>query len=344
MEVTDIHVGKQLQVCANLPEGIPGLPAAVYGFGPTVIPGTIWADGGVLIGSPLTYPIPNVPEATLMVGRAAPTNPKAVVAPSIFKVSSRASITPVGTPIDVMLGDPTGPVGITCFCGMQPFTVQSSLIDLITLDYNLIAPNRVEIGASEDFGIKAFAGAKSEAGVDWNLSAAFNSAPIIGDAPFVTPDFASAITTLNTTFSIAVAKKPFDIPHPTKDGWRLRYVCVEGPTADVYIKGKLINSNIIELPEYWGRLVHPETIVVNLTPIGSHQELFVEKIEWGTRIIIKNNLGSSVNCYYTVYGERADTDKNIPEYEGTYDDYPGDNSQYATGDSAITHKYNHKKN
>ena len=27
-------------------------------------------------------------------------------------------------------------------------------------------------------------------------------------------------------------------------------------------------------------------------------------------------------------GERIDVDKNIPEYEGTYDDYPGNNDEY----------------
>jgi hypothetical protein len=132
------------------------------------------------------------------------------------------------------------------------------------------------------------------------------------------------------------AKKPFDIPHPTKDGWRLRHVCIEGPSADVYVRGKLKGSNVIELPEYWRKLVDPETITVNLTPIGTPQELYVDKIEWGTKIIIKTNSGSSINCYYTVYGERADTDKNIPEYEGTYDDYPGDNRQYTSfGTSAV---------
>ena len=132
------------------------------------------------------------------------------------------------------------------------------------------------------------------------------------------------------------AKKSFDIPHPTKDGWRLRHVCIEGPTADVYVRGRLNNSNVIELPEYWRKLVDPETITVNLTPVGSHQELYVDKIEWGTKILIKNNCSSSINCYYTVYGERADTDKNIPEYEGTYNDYPGDNRQYtSSGTSAI---------
>ena len=132
-----------------------------------------------------------------------------------------------------------------------------------------------------------------------------------------------------------VGKKNFDIPHPIKDGWRLRHVCIEGPTADVYVRGRLNNSNVIELPEYWRKLVDPETITVNLTPVGTHQELYVDKIEWGTRILIKNNCGSGVNCYYTVYGERADCEKNIPEYEGTYNDYPGDNRQYTPYGTAI---------
>lgn len=136
--------------------------------------------------------------------------------------------------------------------------------------------------------------------------------------------------------SACTGKKDFDIPHPTKNGWRLRHVCIEGPSADVYVRGKLKGSNMIELPEYWRKLVDPETITVNLTPIGSHQELYVDKIEWGTRITIKTNSGSSINCYYTVCGERIDTDKNIPEYEGTYNDYPGDNSQYTQ--SAIVNK------
>jgi len=127
------------------------------------------------------------------------------------------------------------------------------------------------------------------------------------------------------------SKKPFDIPHPIKNGWRLRHVCIEGPTADVYVRGKLKGSNVIELPEYWKNLVDPETITVNLTPIAAHQELYVDKI--------KNNSGSTINCYYTVYGERADTGKNIPEYEGTYDDYPGDNREYASsGMAAISNR------
>ena len=139
----------------------------------------------------------------------------------------------------------------------------------------------------------------------------------------------NAASYMTTTRAIAQSKKSFDIPHPLKDDHRLRYVCLEGPAAEVYIRGKLENENIITLPEYWSNLIDQETIGVTLTPIGYHQELFVEKIEWGSRIIVKNNSGGSVNCYYTITAERKDTPKNIPEYIGlTPEDYPGDNSEY----------------
>jgi len=331
MEVSDVHVGKQLQVNFT-PAGSPTVPPLCFGFGPTAVPGTGSFNGAVLIGSPLSFPIPNVPEAALMVGRPLiKDNPLAAAAPSIFKVTSRASHLPVGTPIDVMLGDPTGPVGVTCFCGIQPFTVQSAAIELLTIAYNLIAPARSEIGASSDIGAKVFGGAKAEFGVDSNLSLAFNAAPLSGSgfAPAVGyADYSTSGTTLNLTWATALKKKDFDIEHPNKKGWRLRHVCIEGPTADVYIRGKLVDSNIIELPSYWNGLVNPETITINLTPIGAYQELFVEKIEWGKRIIVKNNSGGIINCSYLIQAERIDVEKNIVEYEGNYEDYPGDNSEY----------------
>ena len=183
-----------------------------------------------------------------------------------------------------------------------------------------------------DLGLKTQAAINITQGAD--LSQAFAKTPLSKATAFV--GNVTGTKGINATTALALkAKKPFDIPHPTKEGWRLRHVCIEGPTADVYVRGRLNNSNVIELPEYWRKLVDPETITVNLTPVGTHQELYVDKIEWGTRILIKNNCGSGVNCYYTVYGERADTDKNIPEYEGTYNDYPGDNSQYTSSGTAI---------
>lgn len=126
------------------------------------------------------------------------------------------------------------------------------------------------------------------------------------------------------------SRKPFDIPHPTKSGWRLRHVCLEGPESGVYFRGRLKGKNTIELPDYWDGLVDTETITVQLTQIGFEQNLIVEKIEWGKIIKIKSGNGSAIDCYYHVYGERKDGEKLIVEYEGTsIDDYPGDNSIYS---------------
>jgi len=125
------------------------------------------------------------------------------------------------------------------------------------------------------------------------------------------------------------SRKSFDIPHPTKKGFRLRHICLEGPEAAVYIRGRLTNSDKIELPEYWSGLIDPETITVSLTQIGSSQDLIVEKIPWGKTIHIKSGNATAIDCYYYVQAERKDGEKLIVEYEGTsFDDYPGDNSQY----------------
>jgi hypothetical protein len=249
----------------------------------------------------------------------------------------------------VYIGALTGSIGLdraTCTIGppLPGLSIPASLeVDGITNIFgnlnvfgidNIFAFSNVfgftsRVGAKFATAFNADAGAKVQVATNltygYNINQAFLSAPLSKATAFV-----------GKGDGIFFKKKPFDIPHPTKDGWRLRHVCIEGPTADVYVRGNLKDSNVIELPEYWRKLVHPETITVNLTPIGTYQELYVDKIEWGTRITIKTNSGSSINCNYTVYGERADTDKNIPEYEGTYDDYPGDNRQYtSSGTSAV---------
>ena len=125
-------------------------------------------------------------------------------------------------------------------------------------------------------------------------------------------------------------RKPFDIPHPTKKGYRLRHVCLEGPESGVYYRGRLTGKNVIELPEYWRGLVDPETITVTLTQIKTSQDLIVDGIEWGSRVKIKSGNGTGIDCFYLVHAERADGEKLIVEYEGqSPDDYPGDNSIYS---------------
>jgi len=146
---------------------------------------------------------------------------------------------------------------------------------------------------------------------------------------FTGPTISSLQSGIAAAQSTASSKKGFDIPHPTKQDNRLRYICVEGPTADVYTRGRLTGKNVIELPEYWKGLVDPETITVTLTQIKTSQDLIIEGIEWGTIIKVRSGNGTDIDCFYHVQAERIDVEKNIPEYEGlTTADYPGDNGEY----------------
>lgn len=139
---------------------------------------------------------------------------------------------------------------------------------------------------------------------------------------------ASEVTASGITLT---SRKPFDIPHPTKEGYRLRHVCLEGPESGVYYRGRLLNTNKINIPEYWGGLVDPNTITVNLTQIRTSQDLIVDEISWEEKFIkVKSGSAVGIDCYYVVYGERSDGEKLIVEYEGkSSDDYPGDNSIYS---------------
>jgi hypothetical protein len=121
-------------------------------------------------------------------------------------------------------------------------------------------------------------------------------------------------------------KKNFDIPHPSKEGWRLTHTCVEGPEASVYIRGRVKNKTEIDLPEYWKDLVDIQSITVNLTPIGSHQDVIIKRWD-DEKVYLQSKGGMPIDCFYYVMAERIDTEKLIPEYEGTIEDYPGDNSQ-----------------
>lgn len=127
---------------------------------------------------------------------------------------------------------------------------------------------------------------------------------------------------------VLAAKKDFDIQHPTKDGWRLRHVAPEAPSADVYVRGKVKNTTEIALPEYWNGLVDTESITVSLTPIGAHQDVIVKRID-ENKVYLQARGGMPINCFYHIFGERKDCEKNIPEYKGTSPEhYPGDNTEY----------------
>ena len=119
--------------------------------------------------------------------------------------------------------------------------------------------------------------------------------------------------------------KPFDIKHPSKDGWRLRYACIEGPEVGVYDRGRVRNEKIIKLPDYWKDLVDVESISVQLQPIGSHQDIIVKR--WDDQFIyLQAQGGMPVNCFYHVYAARKDVNPLYVEYQGeSWKDYPDPN-------------------
>jgi len=106
----------------------------------------------------------------------------------------------------------------------------------------------------------------------------------------------------------SAATKSFLIDHPTKEGKKLQYGVVESNQHSVLVRGKTA-ENIIELPEEWAGLVHEDSVTVQLTPIGSYQQLFVISQD-NQRVVVG---GSTGQYNYTIYGERKDVDKLITE-------------------------------
>jgi hypothetical protein len=218
----------------------------------------------------------------------------------------------------------------------------------------------IAYGTKNQFGMHLTEGAHTVLGIELRSEVVSNSftgaaSSLIGDAVTITGStvavtgaetaisgesvtiaspaiiISGAGSIIGLDISSCINAKGFDIQHPTKpDTHRLRYICLEGPEVGTYLRGKLINSNIIELPEYWNeKFIDPDSITVNLTPYGNYQELFVNEIK-GNKIIIKNNSASKINCHYTVFAERKMKDKLKVEYEGQSPaDYPGDNSDYS---------------
>lgn len=112
-------------------------------------------------------------------------------------------------------------------------------------------------------------------------------------------------TTNVTAASVVAAFKQFDIPHPQKEGMRLRHGCLEGPELAVYVRGKS-DSHVITLPEYWVDLVDETTITVQLTSTASNQLLHASSVNVHTITV-----GGDVTApfYYMVMAERKDVPK-----------------------------------
>jgi len=120
-------------------------------------------------------------------------------------------------------------------------------------------------------------------------------------------------TAILTDFAeVNAAVKNFDIEHPSKEGWRLRYSVLEGPEYGVYIRGKVEGEGVITLPDYWKDLIYEDSITVQLTPIGKSCSHYVLNASTN-KVEVACECGE-VNAYYIVFAERKVDPKLIVEY------------------------------
>ena len=239
----------------------------------------------------------------------------------------------MSSPIDVVVGDEAGPVGVKMVCTTLNIVTASLVVEVAPLKKKTIALSKAT-GAQVDTGTCVETGAQAQAGAECRSSAKAIMGPTAFSGNVTAPVFIGALN------GVATGNKPlgaFDIPHWKKKNTRIRHLCAEGPEAGIYIRGKLNGENIIELPEYWEGLVDPETITVTLTAFGRAQNLYVKEIEDGKRVIIANEDLSMPDCHYEVWVARwidpRDHDKILHvTYEGeTPADYPGDPKDFLVG-------------
>jgi len=323
MEVQDVHIGKQLQVNFSPAGSIP-IPCAAYLTGAAAIPGTGFFNGGVMVGSPILQPLHT---AALQISRPDPvSNPLAFKAPSIVHI--RGLPPPASTPIDVVIGDPLGPVGITM--------ATTLVIEINTISKKTISPLDIKIislmkklGVQVDNGATVETGAQAQAGAEARASVKAIAGPMAVAGPVSSPKFIGPIFT-----GRALGNKPFDISHPTQTDKRVRHICAEGPEPAIYIRGKLEGEHIIKLPDYWKGLVDYDTITVHLTPFGRRDNLYVKDIQ-EDRIIVAGDHLANVNCFYEVWVARwLNPDNHDDKLHVVYDgespaDYPGDNNHFS---------------
>ncbi len=328
-----LQIGKQLFTGSTFP--VPMLNPVGFGVGPALTQGNAYFEGPTYMG----HASGCFGDATLAVGRCLNVSAGAALkAISLFKVSNKGLPSPKLNPLDVMLGDPVvGMVGI-----MVNSTVQN-IFNASFMNINSVGPIYVTTSKLVSTApIKIMTGAEIRAAIITEVGALVRT----GGSVYNEVTAKNGVAIHNALLTAPKAKipvmigyatwnKPFDIPHATEKGKRIRHICAEGPEPGIYIRGKLENESVIELPEYWNGLVDPETITVTLTPFGRPQSLYIDSIPYGRKIIIKSEDGTQPNCHYNVWVSRwLNSDNHDDKLHVVYDgespaDYPGDNNMFS---------------
>ena len=295
MKLPTAQVGQQLQCGASANEKGEYVGLVGFGRGEKLIRGSCYIAGPLMIGNPSSWIAEeNFNEANVMIARCGNTEADPESIPSIFKITNKDSgfETRVN---DIELGDIGG--------GEVGIQIYSSTFNQVNLEtYTITTPNLELTGDCTH---------------DGNLIES-NLVDCTGES------CAWSGSSINVQ-----GWKGFDIQHPSKEGHRLRHICLEGPEGAIYYRGRT-NNNVITLPLYWKDLVDPESITVQLQPIGKrHFHLNVVEVD-NEKIIIAEADDKPIDCFFHVFGERIDGERLVPEYEGkSPEDYPGDNTQYS---------------
>ncbi len=313
---TDVLVNGQLIVGSS-----PGSTAQVgLGAGPTLAAGGAYFAAPFVIGDKFAN---TLSLADVRIARKSlQASPNATPNVSILSINNLPGTPALPTDIVIGLG---APCGITINTGTDAGLL--TIISGTNVKTHSVA-GESSINLLKD-DLAAFAkkiAAKLESGFETRLSAIASLGAKLESGPTAN----KAITKSAFQGPINVQGwKGFDIKHPNKPNHRLRHICVEGPESAIYIRGRLKNENIINIPDYWDGLVDPDSITVSLTQIGSSQDLLVDRIDWGKKVVVKSGTASNIDCYYQIWGNRIGP-KLFVEYDGESPaDYPGDQSGHS---------------
>ncbi len=317
---TDVLVNGQLIVGSS-----PGSTAQVgLGAGPTLAAGGAYFAAPFVIGDKIAN---TLSLADVRIARKSlQASPNATPNVSILSINNLPGVPALPTDILIGMG---APCGITINTGMD-----GGLLNILygtnVKTHSVAGESSVNLLKDDLASFAKKIAAKLESGFETRMSAIaslaakFESGPTFNSTVTKTP-----VVVGNVFTGKALIDKGFDIEHPKRKGKRLRHICVEGPESAIYIRGRLTNENIINLPDYWEGLVDPDSITVNLTQIGSSQDLIVDRIDWGKKVVIKSGTASNIDCYYQIWGNRIGP-KLFVEYNGESPaDYPGDQSGHS---------------
>ena len=110
--------------------------------------------------------------------------------------------------------------------------------------------------------------------------------------------------------------KNFCIDHPLDKDKYLLHACIEGPTADVYYRGKVSferhgNIAIVMLPNWFSALVKIESVTIQMTPIKRFANLYldIDDLERNQfKIKRENGIGLDLEVFWEVKAERKNAE------------------------------------